>query len=170
MQWEERSERIDLRSQVFLNVSIRFSLWHAALLPSCFSGICIPADSGPGQENKVGATFLQSWHYPSVARGKFFICLLSDQQVWFDLFKWQQTAGHKLDHINFLSAQLTYFSLKQQCINQTAPRSAYLVTAESATQMQMFSFSHKCHSLIRLAAVFVSLGLQSIHQQVGTIF
>jgi len=77
------------------------------------SGIYTHADSGAGQKNKVGAPFLQSWCYPSVAREMFFMCLLSDQQVWFDLFKWQQMAGHKLYHINFLSAQLTYFSPKQ---------------------------------------------------------
>lgn len=134
-----------------------------------FSGLCTPADSEAGEENKLGVTFLQSWRYlpPKLAlsfSGQRDVFHLSAQ--WSAGLVWpvqmatngRSWAGpYKLFICTtdlFFTETVVYFC--PLCINQTAQRSACLVTVESAMQIQIFSFSHKCHSLIRLACVYVS--------------
>lgn len=65
--------------------------------------------------------------------GHFFICLLTDQQTCFELFK-QQMMGRKLYNIFFFicttdflfTGTVVYFHL--HCIKQTVQRSAFMLT------------------------------------------
>lgn len=84
-----------------------------------------------------------------------FLCLLTDQQTCFDLFKQQQMMGHKLYNIFFylhnqlpfhwnssvfLSLLHKFLSLLHKTNSTKISIYAYFITMESAMQIQIFQF------------------------------